>query len=135
MFVLDASVTLGWLFEDEATPQLLELLESLTTGAAWVPVHWSLEVANAVQVAQRCGRLTRSPTELLGPLAKLRIRMDSESFTRAHDATLELAGKHGLTAYDAAYLELAKRRGLPLATADKGLRRAAEKAAIQVLPA
>ncbi len=135
MFVLDASIALSWLFEDEATPERLAILDSLGVNSAWVPAHWSLEVSNALRTAARRGRLLQPAVDLLRTLRRLKIQMDVESFARAHDTTLQLAIEHNLSVYDAAYLELAVRRGLPLATADKQLRRAAESSGVPLLPA
>ncbi|MCC6195196.1 MAG: type II toxin-antitoxin system VapC family toxin [Burkholderiales bacterium] len=135
MFVLDASIALSWMFEDEATPARLAILESLRNGSAWVPAHWSLEVGNGMRTAIRRGRPGRNLAEQFRLLRKLRIQLDVESFARAYDTTLQLSLEHNLTVYDAAYLELALRRGLPLATADKQLRAAAERLGIQLQPA
>jgi predicted nucleic acid-binding protein len=132
-FVLDASVTLAWCFEDEASPYAEAVLEKLAPGAAVVPSIWPLEVANALLVAERRKRLTRAKvTRFLQVLRSLPIVVDSEGGARALDTVLDLARAHGLSVYDAGYLELALRDGLPLATLDERLKRAARQAGVEV---
>lgn len=130
--VLDCSATLALLLPDETASR--DLLEKIVAGGAFVPSLWRLEVANALSIAVRRGRISRDiRNELLHNLARLDIRADSETDSAAWRATLNLADRFGLTVYDAAYLELAIRRNLPLATLDKELRRAAETAAVGVV--
>ena len=126
-FVLDASVTLPWRFEDEATPWTELLLSRLEQGEeALVPAHWSLEVANSLLVAQRRKRVTvEQIREFLDDLAALSIRIDPARRPDEWPAVLALAEYHHLTVYDAAYLELAQRTRFPLATLDGDLRKAA----------
>ena len=121
-FVLDCSVTMSWIFSDESTPDTTDLLRSLTEDVAVVPQIWSLEVANVLLVATRKGRIQRhEQTRLVAAIKALPIEVDRDSHSQALTATLNIAAEHSLSAYDAAYLELALRRSLPLATLDKRL--------------
>ena len=124
----DASATLPWRFADEATPWTEALLDRIQGGEeVLVPAHWPLEVANALLVARRRGRVTAEQiAEFIEDLASLPIRFEPPSNPTQWPTILALAEQHRLTAYDAAYLELVKRTGLPLATLDDDLRRAAE---------
>lgn len=125
-FVLDCSATLPWVFGSEATAATDSLLDVLTRGGkAWVPALWHLELGNALLVAQRRGRIDRAGVEqFLAALGAYEIEVDGETTSLAWTKTLGLAESFGLTVYDAAYLELALRRGLPLATLDAALKRA-----------
>lgn len=123
--VLDASLTLSWYFEDEASPAADSLLAAVTRRGAIVPPLWRLEVANGFQSAIRRKRIDhRYRDDSLADLRLLPIEIDSESDTRVWSSTLPLADRFGLSVYDACYLELAQRRGLPLATLDARLRAA-----------
>ena len=123
LFVLDASVAVAWLLgEEEARAEMA--LVHLEDNEALVPHLWHLELCNCLLVATRHGRFTvDGPTERLNALRDLPVRTDSEP-----DLTLAfvLAERHGLSFYDAVYLELAKRHTAPIATLDKTLARAAE---------
>ncbi|MCC7272575.1 MAG: type II toxin-antitoxin system VapC family toxin [Alphaproteobacteria bacterium] len=133
MIVLDASLALSWFFEDERSAGALALLHRVAAGGASVPGLWRLEVANGLQVAGRRGRLTISArNEAIAALRDLPISVDPETDLRAWDAILGLADRFGLTAYDAAYLELSLRLGLPLATRDQALTRACRSAGVDV---
>jgi predicted nucleic acid-binding protein len=126
LFVLDSSVTLTWCFEDEASDYGDAVLQSLRSREAIVPVIWPLEVANALLMGERRARSTQADTlRWIQLLAALPITVDEESSERAFQATLDLGRVHNLTTYDAAYLEVALRRGLPLATLDQRLHGAA----------
>jgi predicted nucleic acid-binding protein len=129
-FVLDCSATLPWVFVSEATPATDALLDALAGGGkAWVPALWHLELANALLGAQRRGRIDQAGIEgFLSALAVYDIEVDGQTISLAWPKTLALAGKFGLSVYDAAYLELALRRSLPLATLDKPLLAALKKA-------
>lgn len=132
--VADASAVLAWCFEDEAGPDADALIARIAAEGALVPSHWSLELANGLAMGERRGRLT--PAESAGFVAlleQLPIETDAASPARALHQTLALAREHGLTSYDAAYLELAMRRGLPLATHDRRLAQAGERAGVAVL--
>lgn len=126
-FVLDNSIAMAWSFEDEASDYADAALDRLAQTSALVPVLWPLEVANALLMGERRKRSTEAETRRwLAILASLPIAVDPDSNANAWSDTLTLARGHGLTAYDAAYLELAIRRDLPLATIDKKLKKAAE---------
>lgn len=124
--VVDSSVTLAWVYSDETTEAINEVFVRLTERGAWVPALWRLEVANVLEMGVRRGRHDAAFRDAtLADLALLEISVDPETDRQAWGATLRLAERHGLTMYDAAYLELAQRRGLPLATLDTELRAAA----------
>jgi len=125
-FVLDASVAVAWCMEDEGGPYVMEVLESLRGSEAVVAHHWSLEVTNALLSAERRGRIDRTGvTRFFTLLLALPIAVDPVGRAIAFQETQRLARAHGLTSYDAAYLELALRTGVPLATLDGRLREAA----------
>jgi predicted nucleic acid-binding protein len=132
--VLDASVTLAWCYEDENTEAVQRSFEIVRTNGAWVPVLWLWEVANLLQMNVRRGRHnTRFRDHALADLALFPIKQDAEAGRRAWSGSLILAERHGLTVYDAAYLEIALRRGLLLATLDTDLRSAATAERVQLL--
>ena len=113
-FVLDCSMTMAWCFGDEATPRTRAVLASLRSQTAVVPSHWMLEVANALVISERRGRILASEIgPFLRTLSGLPIDIDDQTAEQALGDTLTLARKWKLTAYDAAYLELALREGLP----------------------
>jgi len=135
-FVLDSSITLARVYSEEITDEVVQVFDLLTQSGAWVPTIWHLEVANVLQRdvrRKRCSADFRDAT--LADLARLPIQVDPETDRQAWGATLRLAARHGLTMYDAAYLELALRRNLPLATLDEDLRRAARAEKVKVLGA
>lgn len=122
-FILDASLTLSWFFEDERTPIGDALLEQTAENGAVVPSIWRLEIANALQMAIRRKRIDTIFRDLaLGQLAHLPIVVDPDTDYHAWTSTLRLADRFGLTIYDATYLELAHRHEMPLATLDSALR-------------
>lgn len=134
--VLDSSVTLAWVYSDETTPEVLEVFDLLRHGGGWVPTLWRLEVGNALQMGirrKRHGADLRDAT--LADLSRLPIQIDGETDQHAWGMTLELAALHQLTLYDAAYLELAIRRNIALATLDGQLRAAAKAQRVQLLGA
>ncbi|MXX35595.1 MAG: type II toxin-antitoxin system VapC family toxin [Gemmatimonadetes bacterium] len=135
-FVLGCSVAVAWLLEDERIPEADELLDRLDDGGeAVVPGLWRLELGNVLAGAERRNRISGpGVARCLGILARLPIVTDPHTDERALRETLELARREYLTTYDAAYLELAMRRGLPLATLDRPLARAARRAGVDVLP-
>lgn len=134
--VLDCSVAVAWCFEDEASPETDTLLERVRDEGALVPALWHLELGNVLVQAERRKRLTAADTTTrLELIADLPIATDDETPTRALREILTLARAEGLTTYDAAYLELAMRKGLPLATKDRTLRDAAERAGVASFPA
>jgi len=133
-FVLDASVAIAWCFDDESTPAAWALLDRLRTAPAHVPALWALEVGNILLSAERRRRIAKARTiEFLGILGELDIRVDPDLPGRAFRDVLPLARERHLTTYDATYLELAMRLGLPLATKDKALARAATALRIKTL--
>jgi predicted nucleic acid-binding protein len=135
-FVLDSSVALTWFFKDQASAETDLILRELGAGSCCaVAQHWRLEVTNVLLGAERAKKKTAGEsTQFLALLEKLTIEVDQETDRSAGSATLALARKHKLTTYDAAYLELASRRGLPLATLDEELRKAAKTEGVLVLP-
>jgi predicted nucleic acid-binding protein len=135
-FVLDSSVTMSWFFDDEATAATDKLLDRLNSdGRAIVAAHWALEVSNTLLMAERRKRSTvAESSHFIAILDVLPIEADQETASRASTSSMELARAQGLTLYDSAYLELAMRRSLPLATLDKQLRAAAKKAGVPCLP-
>jgi len=124
--VIDASLTMTWYFDDEITPATEAVLSHVSEAGAVVPSLWRLEVANAFQSALRRKRISPEyRDESLVELGELPITLDADTDTYAWTTTLRLAERFGLTIYNAAYLELAQRRSLPLATLDNELREAA----------
>ena len=132
--VLDASLALSWYFEDERTPSADALLNSIADDGAVVPAHWRLEIANGFQTAIRRKRIDANFRDrAIAQLDCLVIVVDLETDRYAWTSTLRLADRFGLTAYDAAYLELAHRRGVPLATLDEDLSAAGLALGLRVL--
>jgi predicted nucleic acid-binding protein len=132
--VLDASATLAWVYSDEITEPIRHVFNLVGENGAWVPGLWKLEVANILEMGARRGRHDAAfRNSTLADLALLPIRVDTETDRQAWGATLQLSERHRLTLYDAAYLELALRRGLPLASFDGDLRRAAQAEGVVVL--
>ncbi len=130
---MDCSVAVSWAFEDEAGGYPDRVLDLLCAGSAFVPAHWSLEVANALVVAERRGRITQSDAgRFVELLRRLPICADEETPARALRETLMLARATSLSANDAAYLELAYACN-PLATQDASLATAAGKMGIEVV--
>ena len=118
-FVLDASVSVAWCFEDETSTYTEGVLELLVGETAVVPVIWPFEIANALQVGERRLRSTvRQTSESLQQLLDLPVSLDDATFSTAWGPVLSIGRQNGLAVYDAAYLELAQRRGLPVATID-----------------
>lgn len=132
--VLDSSVTLAWVYSGETTAPITAVFDRLGQGGAWVPGLWRLEVANVLEMGIRRKRHDAGFRDAtLADLAQLPIQVDGETDQQAWGATLRLAERHRITLYDAAYLELALRRSLPLATLDEDLRRAATAEKVQRL--
>lgn len=133
--VLDGSMAVAWVFEDEADATALAVREQVARHGALVPTHWRLEVANALIMAERRGRLREEDrVGTLADLAVLPIEIDDGTNTHAWHATVALAARHRLTSYDAAYLELARRRRLPLASKDRDLVSAAALCGVPLAP-
>jgi len=132
--VLDCSITLAWVYGDETTEPVRQVFDLLSHGGAWVPGLWRLEVANVLEMGVRRKRHDAAFRDAtLADLAELPIQVDGETNEQAWSATLSLAERHELTLYDAAYLELALRRSLPLATLDEDLRGAANAEKVRLL--
>jgi len=132
--VIDSSAALAWVYPEEASQAILQVLELVTESGAWVPQVWRPEVANVLEVGVRRKRHDAAFRDAsLADLALLSIQIDPDTQTHAWVATLRLAERHRLTVYDAAYLELALRRGLPLASLDGDLRTAAEAEGVAVM--
>lgn len=135
MTVVDASIVMSWYFDDEKSSGSDGVLEAVGQSGATVPGHWRLEVANSLRTAVNRGRVASAyRNAVLEALSGLPIEIDPETVRHAWGATLALADKHKLTPYDAAYLELAIRRQVSLATLDKVLKSAALAEGIDVLP-
>ena len=132
--VLDSSTTLAWVYSDEITKPIRRVFNLVSENGAWVPGLWKLEVANILEMGVRRGRHDAAFRDsTLADLALLPISVDTETDRQAWGATLRLSERHRLTLYDAAYLELALRRGLPLASLDAELRRAAQAEGVVVV--
>lgn len=133
-FVLDASVTMCWLFLDGKPAErayALNVLDAMKQAetSALVPVTWGLEVSNVIGKAEAKGLVSEAQSKaFLEMLQGVDIGADSATFSKALSDTLQIARHYRLSAYDASYLELAMREGLPLATLDQDLRKAANKA-------
>ena len=127
-------MTAAWLFADERTEAALKVFRDVADAGAVVPSLWRLEIANLLRTAERRGRCSAALADaLLEQLESLPIAIDRETDTHAWHATRTLSHEQGLTPYDAAYLELAIRLGLPLATGDRELIAAAQTLGVAVL--
>jgi predicted nucleic acid-binding protein len=123
--VLDSSATLAWIFDDEATAAIRQVFDAVAEHGAVVPALWRLEVANSLTMAMRQGQIDDGfRRAALTDLAALDIAIDPHTDASAWNATLALADRFKLTLYDAAYVELAQRRRLALATLDGEMRAA-----------
>lgn len=134
-FVLDSSVALAWLLPDEAGDAADALAAQLETDFAAVPDIWPLEICNALITAQRRGRISDGDIDrLAAAVANLPIEVVPAAPERSIGVLASLAKRLGLTAYDAAYVDLAKRNSMALATLDARLRGACRKEGIKTLP-
>ena len=135
VFVADASATLAWCFEDETNSWTDGLLDRLQHGdRIVVPAHWPTEILNGLLVASRRKRIKPGqPILFWGELARSPIETEPALTDVQGKGVLTLGEKHGLTVYDAAYLELAHRRQLPLGTLDADLRKAAQAEGVTLL--
>ncbi len=132
--VIDASVAIAWSAPDESSPIADGSLGRVQAEGATVPSLWFLEVANILIMNERRNRLKQE--EVLGiieDLQSLNLQVDSETSSRSFGEIVSLARKHRLSTYDATYLELAVRLGLPLASLDRELVAAAEAEGVEVL--
>jgi predicted nucleic acid-binding protein len=135
-FVLDASTVLTWCFPDEATQKAQEVSELIAAGArVAVPAFWRFEILNALLVGERRKRITQTLiTDFLEDLNRLPVDVDDNATAEVvFVQTQALCRKHGLTAYDAAYLEIAMRNGCALGTVDTDLHDAAAAEGVNVL--
>ena len=133
-FVVDNSIALAWYFEDEHTPPVMELLDRIAEEGAVAPSLWPLEALNGRLMAERRKRLDRrSRQRLANFLHGLPVTLDMETADQACTISARLAERYRLTLYDAAYLELAQRRKLPLATLDQDLMSAGKALGIALL--
>ncbi len=134
-FVLDCSVAMAWCFADEADAGADAVLDRLSEDTASAPSIWPLEVANVLLVAERRGRISAADAaRFLDLLAALPITIDETTQERAWGPIASLGREHGLSSYDAAYLELAMREGVPLASRDATLRSAAQASGVPIMP-
>ena len=134
MAVFDASVVVAAMSPDERQPQAVAALAPYLGGGGLVPGLWSLEIANVLLTKRRKGVLTPDHVEAVWR-AVMRIPVETHNITAAevHSAVMPLAVAHGLTSYDASYLELALRFGVPLVTLDRKLIVAAQSAGVAVV--
>ncbi len=134
-FVLDNSVTMRWFFGDGKPKELVyagKVLDAMKHTSAIVPVTWGLEVANVIARAEAKGLVTEARSgAFLEMLEGVDIEVDSATFAHALSDTLQLARRYKLSAYDASYLELALRSGIPLATLDENLQKSAKTAGVK----
>jgi predicted nucleic acid-binding protein len=135
LFVLDASIVLTWCFPDEEARKAEEISERIALGdKVAVPAFWRHEVLNALLMGEKRKRLTSELIEtFIDDLEQLPAEVDAPAAGTVFHTTRELCRKHGLTAYDAAYLELAMRSRISLATADDALERAAKAEGIELV--
>jgi predicted nucleic acid-binding protein len=132
--VLDASVALSWCFDDEATAATREVLRRLQTESAVAPSLLFLEIANVLALADRRKRISAGRmAEFVELIDTLAIEIEQQTSGRVLHDVLSLARGEALTAYDASYLELAMRLGLPLASKDVALRRSAGRLGVPLL--
>ena len=133
-FVLDTSVTMAWLFEDEATRNTEALLDRLKTEEAFVPTLWAYEVGNVLLMVERRQRITEAQSRRFTQLLEsLPISISDSHLVSLWSSAVVVARAHGLSVYDGTYLDLAMREGIPLATRDRALRRAARKLGVAIL--
>lgn len=133
--MIDASVALAWCFPDESTHETDSILDELRHRKGIVPSIWPVEVTNAILVGERRKRIVAADVlRFLGLLNQLSLTVDSLAAQQSFGSILPLARAHGLSAYDASYLELAMREGCSLATSDGKLRKAAKASGVAVFP-
>ena len=134
MFVVDASVTLAWCLADESSDVADQALARLEREEALAPAIWPLEVANGLRTAERRGRLDLADlSHIRELLTSLPVQVEGVTLDAALGQVTDIARQLDLTAYDAAYLALAARRGLALATVDERLRQACVRAGVELI--
>jgi len=132
-FVLDTSVTMAWLFEDEASRHTENLLDRLNTEEALVPTLWTYEVGNVLLMAERRKRITEAQGKRFAHLLQsLPIRISEPLPSLLWGNAVVVAREYSLSVYDGTYLDLAMQEGMPLATRDKALIKAAKKAGVVI---
>lgn len=132
-FILDASLAVAWCFQDEGGTYVENVLLQLEECEACVPQIWPLEVGNAVLAAERRARITRAAaTHFLSTLQELPITVESVPPGIALSQTVAVAHDLGISVYDASYVQLAMQLGIPLATLDEGMRRAAMESGVEI---
>jgi predicted nucleic acid-binding protein len=133
-FIADASLAMAWCFEDEATPATRKLLRDSSDRSILVPAWWYVEITNVLALAERKGRINvNQATDFITVIEALDVEIDVGVPLRAFTDLLPLCRSHALTSYDAIYLDLARRRKLPLATLDEPLRKVAKKLGVKLL--
>jgi predicted nucleic acid-binding protein len=133
-FVIDASMALAWFLPGEQTPMTDALLQRAGEEGVSAPELWAVEVANSLLISERRGRITSAQrVRALTALSSIRIEFDPQTMLRTWSTVSELAAARDLTVYDAIYLELSLRSGLPLATLDRALCKAATALGVPVL--
>ena len=135
-WVLDSSLALSWVLPEEYSGRADAFLSKRSSeDTFWVPALWWYEVSNALLMAQKRNRITEADRiQMVALYALLPIQTDIPFYLEAVGRLQELALAYSLTAYDAAYLELALRKGLAIATFDQRLTQAAQKAGISAIP-
>ena len=135
-FVLDCSVTMAWCFESEADPYTQSVLASMPRDRALVPAVWLLEVPNVLLVAERRRRITRGDADrFLALLEELPVEVAAHDGLPGMTAVTSVGREFGLSAYDAAYVHLARHERVPLATRDRAVRTAAGRAGVRLYEA
>lgn len=133
-FVLDASVALGWLVDDPPSVYALRIQRLMVGGSLpVVPVHWHLEIANALLTAERRKILRRKVAEVLDDITALQAFIEADGLPDDLGVLVGIGQRQQLTAYDAAYVALAARRNLPLATQDAAMASAARRLKIAIV--
>ena len=133
-FILDCSISISWVLVDEDDDYANSILDLMTDATAFVPEIWSLEVVNTLLVAERRNRMTIEKSEqAIKLLQSLPIVIDTLTSSQAFQQTLKLGREQSLASYDAAYLELALRKNLPLATNDNRLIVAAKRCQVRLM--
>jgi predicted nucleic acid-binding protein len=133
-FVIDNSVVMSWCFKDETSKYTDAILGHLELATAYVPAIWPLEVSNVLLVAERKKRLSQADSSrFISLLFELPIIVEQESPERMLSEILALAREYKLSSYDASYLDLAMRKGLPLATTDKNIIAATKRSNVTIL--
>ena len=133
-FVLDCSVAVSWCFDDEKHDDTDALLTTIRDHGAWVPSLWHLEVINVLVQGCKRGRLSGDHADtFLNLLGQLNIYTDTDTHNHCFTDIYNLSKTHGITSYDSAYLELAQRRNIPIATKDKELNKVAQAINIKTL--